>query len=680
MSLRASLATLDDDALEALSNRGLLRRAAKDVAAGAVGTVTETAEGGLQATVEGVTVMVPAAGLAKASCECRAPGICRHRLAVALACRQAAQAPAGGSDARPGVAAEVATANLAAELAALDGPTLVRTAGRGTVRAALALLEESEAPEIAAEPGGLVIRWKHGAEVRYRSGLGFAGMISRAAGHRRDALHVAAVLACRHHFGMAEPPPELVRQAPPAEGADDESFLDDINAILADLLCSGLAHVTVAASERVADLAVSARGDDFPRLARHLRGLAGGLRGHAERRFGSRVEDLLAGIATLGALVHALRRARGAARAALKGRHRDAYREVDRLDLVPVAGHRWCTAGGAEGIRVHYWSPAEDRWHSLSVLRPDGADPSWSGPAFAVLGPWLGARFRDDAGARRLRLTGARRSEDGKLSVSARIQAHPLDGPWMAEGERFGAQDFDRWSALRRWAAGRIPLGLHADWSDAVAVLRPATTTLGGFDPASQRLHMTVTDGDGADLVLTVLYRSGARERVAGWAQLLNERQPAALVCLAPAAPASGLALDPIAALWPRPEGGWAVAHIDFPTTPAEPTAEPAAEAVDAVRTDEAPVLPPWWLAEMLDLVTTLAGRGTAMPSGDHLARALARSCETARAIGLDWVAGELSRLRARPEPSALMQTTYDLLLLRRAHLKTHIEASDHRL
>src|SRR5262245_65556568 len=86
-ALRAVLAVFDDTALEALTNKGIVRRAAKDVEAGKV-TIIEETQARIVAAADGETVEVDAGGPRKARCSCLAAGICRHKVEVGLALRE----------------------------------------------------------------------------------------------------------------------------------------------------------------------------------------------------------------------------------------------------------------------------------------------------------------------------------------------------------------------------------------------------------------------------------------------------------------------------------------------------------------------------------------------------------------------------------------------------------------
>ena len=87
MSLRtqlvAQLQRYDDDAFAALANRGLLRRAGKDLDT-ITPAIVEDSETTLIVAVGDLRVQFDAKGPAGAQCSCPAAGICQHILSAAL--------------------------------------------------------------------------------------------------------------------------------------------------------------------------------------------------------------------------------------------------------------------------------------------------------------------------------------------------------------------------------------------------------------------------------------------------------------------------------------------------------------------------------------------------------------------------------------------------------------------
>ncbi|MYM89199.1 SWIM zinc finger family protein, partial [Rugamonas sp. FT82W] len=74
----------DDNALAALASTGLVRRAAKDVEADKVAWASPPDSKQATLRADGQLVTLSPGGPAKASCDCPAPGICKHILAAAL--------------------------------------------------------------------------------------------------------------------------------------------------------------------------------------------------------------------------------------------------------------------------------------------------------------------------------------------------------------------------------------------------------------------------------------------------------------------------------------------------------------------------------------------------------------------------------------------------------------------
>ncbi|MFE9858456.1 hypothetical protein [Streptomyces sp. NPDC005780] len=108
-AIRADLLALTPDTLAALANRGLVKRAAKDLDAGTVPDLTTEPDSTVRAVFhDGTTTgLPPGTSLDNGTCSCAAPGVCRHLVALVLAYQRRAEeasgpAPAAVSDWSPG--------------------------------------------------------------------------------------------------------------------------------------------------------------------------------------------------------------------------------------------------------------------------------------------------------------------------------------------------------------------------------------------------------------------------------------------------------------------------------------------------------------------------------------------------------------------------------------------------
>lgn len=219
---RADLLALTQDDLAALANRGLVKRAVKEVDA-APPTVTVDADGTVEATfADGVRATLPAGGFDVFGCTCAAPGVCRHRLGAVLAYqRQAEAAPAEQATWSPG---EIDDDTLSAHF----GARTVAAARRTLAGGYLARILRPATVELAA------------ATVRFLvpGELGYVDCDARA--ERRAELTVLAVWAFRQadatHPGVADVAIDVGGTA----AAAAESGIEDTFPMLDDLLRDGV--------------------------------------------------------------------------------------------------------------------------------------------------------------------------------------------------------------------------------------------------------------------------------------------------------------------------------------------------------------------------------------------------------------------------------------------------------
>jgi hypothetical protein len=96
--MRADLLALSDDSLAALANRGIMRRAARELADGKGPVIEVDADGTVVGRFPvGATTTLPAATTLEAGkCTCAATGVCRHKVAVVLAYRERQGSPVEG--------------------------------------------------------------------------------------------------------------------------------------------------------------------------------------------------------------------------------------------------------------------------------------------------------------------------------------------------------------------------------------------------------------------------------------------------------------------------------------------------------------------------------------------------------------------------------------------------------
>lgn len=170
--LRTDLMELGVDALTALANPGFVKRAQKDVAAGALPGLRQDPDGTVHALFDDGThtSMAPNASLRDAECSCSAGGMCRHRVMLVLA-YQASHA--GGAGDAPGEAADNAAAGWSP--AAFDDDAIAAAVAPQVLEQARRLaLAGPAATVVAAGAGGVPAAYLPMSQVRFFSSTSLA--------------------------------------------------------------------------------------------------------------------------------------------------------------------------------------------------------------------------------------------------------------------------------------------------------------------------------------------------------------------------------------------------------------------------------------------------------------------------------------------------------------------------
>ncbi|WP_139977953.1 hypothetical protein [Nocardioides litoris] len=509
-AVAALLARWDDDAWVALANRGLLRRARKDLEASPPALVDD-ADDRVVVTVGPRRVEVPVTGPAGATCDCPSPVTCQHVLTAGL--WLAGQA--GDDDGEA----------LHDELMALDVDALVALAGKAGVRwAHQAVLDRTSADPgdggdggdggVGGQGGGIALERGAYLAVTFRrpdvvaryAGGGPGAIVLDQKVTKPERWQAAAVLAWQRAHGLELPPPAAPARstAPTERGLSRTDSRDrlrrSVAALLEDLVRIGVSHLSPAVHDRLTTSATWAQGAEYPRLALLVRRLADQVDLALARDARADDQQLLDEAAVAYGLVAALTAAaaRGHEPPHLVGQARTSYDAVRSLDLVGLGGVPWRVGSGYHGLTCVFWSPERRRFFTWGDTRPEdvvGFDPRarWTQPA-----PWKGLAAPATTSGRRLVLTGAQASADGRLSGVSSTSA--VVTPTDSDDLLGVLPAVDRWADLGR--RGVRSLLAAADRSAAWAVLRPAATGDPVFDPARQVLSWPLRDPDGDVTVL----------------------------------------------------------------------------------------------------------------------------------------------------------------------------------
>lgn len=437
---------LDDVALIALGNRGLLRRGRAELAAGRVAPVNEPADpgAGAQPVAEEVTIGVgrppvpvtlTVSGPQDARCPCPVAGICVHILAACLWMRQAVNRD-GADESTTAADTPTAPASLEAcetstpaqatssdpvleEVLAWEPTDVEKSLGAEARRRAQASLAGmapdrlAASTEVTSAPGRLSITWPDAPEIVVIAGLGPRGMI--VSGHHSSAANAAWCLqAVIRLFARADRPWPW----PDEKTTFDDRKRDVVSTVatsIETLLSAGLSHAGRRSATDLERLAQVIRLEELPRLSRLLTSAAGRLRALAERDDALDEATALSALAAAWSLTQALAAVTGLPDPALIGRTDTETAQTGLL--LPLSATWWTAPSGSRGLTMRLWDLDNGQPEMVTTGRAAGTDAAFHYSQDATL-LW-GTSVRNILSGP-LRLTGAQRRPDGSLAPSNR--------------------------------------------------------------------------------------------------------------------------------------------------------------------------------------------------------------------------------------------------------------------
>ncbi|WPW32531.1 hypothetical protein P6B95_37620 [Streptomyces atratus] len=539
VAARPDLLALTADTLAALANRGLVKRATKELDAGTVPALTTDPDTTVRARFgDGTTTALPPGkGLDDGECSCVAPGVCRHLIALVLAYQRRAEARTDGgapvpvADWSPGSTDDAA---LAEAVGARPLAVARRTFERGY--AAVVHRPSPDHPEPRVELPTCTVRFPVPGEIAYA--------LTDAAASLRGEVVALAVWAFRAADAAGTDERSVPVQvggratAPSAAGP----VLDAAVGLAGELLAEGVAHVGPVHGGALARAGAGLTAESLHWPAGALAELTDQLTAYADRNAHYRPELVAALVTELYA------RRRAATLPGVLGTLEAGDTPLRRVRLTSL------------GCRVH-GTP-----QSL-ICEVYFAHPG-AGTVLVLRKTWTAAEGKELTGhllsTRRVLATPLSSLAAGNL-VSESVRRTPSRALTVARG-RLGTTTITpvgaAWTELPEPLLVRDLSALTAGWegraprlirprieAEAVHVVALSEVESVGYDPGEQRLEAVVRDASGTPALVT----SGHRPECPGALYALADalERGATHVSGSVHRSGGGIRIDPIAVLTP---------------------------------------------------------------------------------------------------------------------------------
>ncbi|SFX67601.1 hypothetical protein OH786_30390 [Streptomyces atratus] len=495
-AVRPDLLALTPETLAALANRGLVKRATKELDAGTVPALTTDPDTTVRARfADGTTAALPpGTGLDEGDCSCVAPGVCRHLIALVLAHQRVAaadpgSAPAAFTDWSPGGTGDAA---LAEAVGARPLAAARRTFERGY--AAVVHRPSPDHPEPRVELPTCAVRFPVPGEIAYA--------LTDAAAALRGEVVALAVWA----FQAADAMDTEERSVPvqvggrPTAPATTLPALDAAVGLADELLAEGVAHVGPVHGGALARAGAALTTASLHWPAGALAELTDQLTAYADRNAHYRPES----VAALLTELHARRRA--AAHPGVLGTREAGDTPLRRVRLVSLG----CRVHGTAQSLVSEVYFAHPGAGTVLVLRktwtaPEGKELSAHQLATRrVLATPLGSLATASLVSESVRRTPSRaltvaRGRLGTTTIT------PVGAAWTELPDPLLVRDL---TALTAGWDGRPPRLIRPRVeAEAVHVVALSQVESVGYDPAEQRLEAVVRDAAGTRALVTSEYR-----------------------------------------------------------------------------------------------------------------------------------------------------------------------------
>lgn len=499
MTLRADLLALTPQTLASLANRGLVKRAEKDLAAGSAPEVTVADDGTVRGRFpDGTdTTLPPGIGLDAAECGCGATGVCRHRIGLVLAYQRTAEsAPEDDKPAAPDAFVDWSPAEFDDDaLAAALGRPALTAAGRVRDRGYRARLHRPtpDDPAPRVELPTCTVRFPVPHE------LGYA--LTDASAALRGEVVALAVWAFRIGDAEGAQTTEVSVGGRTATAERTEEALRTALSLADDLLLDGVqqAGPVFAGSLARAQEALTAASLHWPA------GAVAELREQVDAYAARGTHYEAERYALLLAELHARHRAAGRDPVGVLGTEEAPQTPLRRVRLVALG----CRIGGTAGDRTAetYFAHADagialvlrKRWDLTEGQSPAGHDLSTR----RLLGSPLHTLATANVVSEH-----TTRAADRTVSISrgriAATSVTPLGSAWRELPGSLLVRD----TAAHLRAAGERPPRLIRPRvaAESVRVVEVTAVESVGYDPAAQRLEAVVRDPAGNEVLVRADY------------------------------------------------------------------------------------------------------------------------------------------------------------------------------
>lgn len=543
------LREIDDDYLVGISNKGIVKRAYKDMETTVCKVSGDPAEDMITVSVgeETVHIKIP---LGESTCSCPSRSICRHVVLGILSLQKASETKDADSETvgeeesiESSQADDTMAEKVLQQIADYPIGKLAKSLG---VRRLQQLIENARIgnrPQITYASAVTVQPLTQATEVRLLYPLEY----STCTCHKKEfCVHKAeAVLWCKLESGQTNI--EALEQNQDVSAEYDMEQIQDavlqMKAFLEELLDTGLSRTPHDALDRMERLAMICHNAKLPDFESDWRRLQDSYSKYLRRAASLRIQKLLWQFTSFYRQVELLGNAQNALEVSrLAGAFRAEYSLALDLDLVGIAIEHFVSRSGYEGETIYFLEENTKKWYTYTQARPVFYDNAYAinsaRQQYPQETPWrLGLPFHELA-FWHIHLEQAKCDNRGRLSSSKETKGQLLQdrrteqnmltadilGKWYYHDF---AQLFEELFQDGRTAPEKSGLpGADSTSRTKLVFLGPVSCGKAVFLETEQKLYMDLYDASGKVVVVEVAYSENEAEGIRYLEKITDENLP----------------------------------------------------------------------------------------------------------------------------------------------------------
>lgn len=547
------LNNLDDDYLIGMANKGIVKRAYKDMEAGDYKVISADWEAEISVGGEKVLIRQP---LGESSCSCPSRTICRHVVLGILALKKfVAESGAEQEEKYQEASLEENKINeklsliektpekqdlksqLLMEISEFPFASLKKVLGAKQLLTIASQKKSGQLPKITYSSIITVALPRGGNTVKLLSPLEY----STCSCHKKEfCVHkAAAILWCKLEAG--EISEEDLCGAEELQEFSTKEIRDvagQIREFLEELLNTGLARISPDVLDYLDRLALISHNAKLANFEGYLRALHDSYGNYLKRKASFDIKKLIEQFARLCKRVELLTQASDEGDAvqiaALAGEFRSEYAPIGNLCLMGIAMEHFESQTGYAGETVYFLEENTKQWYTYTLARPVFYDTARRrGRQEKAAAPWgLPVSIEEMVGLR-LHLSGARCDIRGRLSASEETKGEVAGS---CKKENLHTRDLSGWyyTDFAKLFAEQIGIKKNS-WlkemqeerrNGELVFLRPYSFTKGEFSKTEQKLVMWLYDRAGREIMLELAYSKREEWGIGYLERLTEDKEP----------------------------------------------------------------------------------------------------------------------------------------------------------